>query len=80
MAGAMLDLNPEEIRDPDEVKDVMAEVCNMIAGNLKSGLCDAGLTCELSVPTLINGKDYRIAPRALTAGIFSLFFEIRTPF
>ena len=34
------------------------EVCNMVSGSLKSGLCDAGMICELSTPALIMGKDY----------------------
>lgn len=75
MAGTMLDTNPGDITDPGEVKDVITEVCNMISGNLKSGLCDAGLSCELSVPTLTSGKDYKLDTMHATRQEFFTFFQ-----
>ena len=60
MTATMLDLAPDEIPEPEAVYDVMGEVCNMIAGAIKSALCDAGLDCELSTPALTSGKDYRL--------------------
>lgn len=45
------------VPDPAEVfPDVVGELLNMIGGNFKSNLCDAGLSCTLSVPAveLIN--------------------------
>jgi len=59
LADNMLDTGPAELQNSADVNDVLTEVCNMVAANLKSGLCDAGLTCDLSVPTLIAGRDYR---------------------
>lgn len=60
MTAAMLDLEPDETPEPEAVNDVVGEVCNMIAGAIKSALCDAGLGCELSTPALTSGKDYRL--------------------
>jgi CheY-specific phosphatase CheX len=57
MVGSMLDMEPDEV-EIEDIQDVLGEVCNMVAGSLKSGLCDAGMTCELSTPALISGKDY----------------------
>jgi len=49
--------------DPElnnDIHDVIGEVCNMIGGNLKSRLCDAGLTCEMSIPVITAGSSFRI--------------------
>jgi chemotaxis protein CheX len=51
----------------DEVSDVIGEFTNMITGNLKSQLCDAGYACQLSIPTVMRGGD--IAVEAKTAPI-----------
>ena len=32
----------------------------MISGDLKSRLCDSGLVCELSTPSITTGKDFKI--------------------
>jgi chemotaxis protein CheX len=55
MTAAMLDTTPEEIDGEEDVDDVVAEVSNMIGGNLKSKLCDAGYPCVLSVPSVTRG-------------------------
>lgn len=41
-------------------RDALGEVCNMVAGNLKSFLPKPEDRCQLSVPTVISGTDYRI--------------------
>ena len=39
--------------DPMEiVQDVVGEMLNIVGGNFKSNLCDAGVDCKLSVPTV----------------------------
>ena len=60
MTAAMLGMEPDEIDGDEEVHDVIGEVCNMIGGDLKSRLCDRGLTCELSIPSITTGKEFRI--------------------
>lgn len=48
--GLLGDGAPE---DPSEmVCDVVGELLNMIGGNFKSNLCDAGVNCTLSVPNV----------------------------
>ena len=59
MTSIMLDMNIDEIEN-EEAHDVVGEITNMIGGDLKSRLCDAGLTCELSIPTIISGGDFKI--------------------
>lgn len=60
MTAAMLGIEPEEVEGEEDVKDVISELCNIIGGNLKSKFCDAGLTCDLSAPTLTTGSNFKI--------------------
>ena len=55
MAGWLVNrfLGEGAVPDPSEVfADVVGELLNMIGGNFKSNLCDAGLPCSLSVPAV----------------------------
>jgi CheY-specific phosphatase CheX len=63
MTAAMLDMAIDEIEGNEEIHDVVGELCNMICGDLKSRLCDAGLTCELSIPSITSGKAFMIEPK-----------------
>jgi CheY-specific phosphatase CheX len=63
MTAAMLGMDTDEIDGDEEVHDVIGEVCNMIGGDLKSRLCDSGLTCELSIPSITSGKEFSIQSR-----------------
>jgi CheY-specific phosphatase CheX len=56
----MLGMELDEIDSDEEVHDVIGELSNMIGGDLKSHLCDAGFTCELSIPSITSGKDFSI--------------------
>lgn len=60
MAAAMLGMEPDEIEDDEEVNDVIGEVSNMIGGDMKSRLCDAGFPCQLSIPNITRGSDFKI--------------------
>ncbi len=63
IAAAMLGMGPGEIGGEEDVHDVIGEVCNMVGGNLKSRLCDLGFNCQLTIPTITTGGDFRIEPR-----------------
>ncbi|UCD82309.1 MAG: chemotaxis protein CheX [Desulfobacterales bacterium] len=60
MTAAMLDMETDEIEGSEDIHDVIGELCNMICGDLKSRLCDEGLTCELSIPSITSGKEFTI--------------------
>jgi CheY-specific phosphatase CheX len=60
ITAAMLGMEADEIEGTEEIHDVIGELCNMICGDLKSRLCDAGLTCELSIPSITAGKEFTI--------------------
>jgi chemotaxis protein CheX len=64
VAAAMLGMTPEEITGDAEVNDVVGEVTNMLAGGLKSWLCDAGAECAVSTPAIIRGNAFAIESMA----------------
>ncbi|NNL74953.1 MAG: flagellar motor switch protein FliN [Desulfobacterales bacterium] len=58
MTANMLDMEPEEVEDDAETKDLLAEISNIVGGNLKSALSDGGHPCVLSTPSIICGADF----------------------
>ena len=62
MASVMFGMSEEDLGN-DEIEDAMGELGNMVAGNIKILLPKP---CELSLPTVVDGLDYRlIVPRSL---------------
>ena len=60
IATTMLGVKRDELDEPDEIIDVIGEMANMIGGNLKSRLDDAGLRCSLSIPSITHGDDFQV--------------------
>jgi flagellar motor switch protein FliN len=60
MTADKLDLEPEELEGDEEIKDLLSEISNIVGGNLKAALNDAGLACELSTPSMTYGGDLTI--------------------
>lgn len=62
MTAAMLGMEVDEIESEEQVFDVIREVSNVIGGNLKSHLIDAGLSGVISTPSITNGQDFKVSP------------------
>ena len=60
MTAAMLGMEVDEVEDDEEINDVIGEVSNMVGGDVKSKLCDAGFPCVLSIPNVTSGSDFKI--------------------
>jgi chemotaxis protein CheX len=60
VTATMLGLPPQEVIGDVEVNDVVGEMTNMLAGGLKSTLCDLGATCAVSTPAIIRGTAFEI--------------------
>lgn len=60
MTATMLGMKLEEVTDEVSINDVIGEMSNMIGGNVKSHLCDAGLMCALSIPSITRGLKFKI--------------------
>lgn len=59
IAGRMLGTQAEELGS-DQVCDALGEICNMVAGSMKSRLRDSGAGCMISIPTVVRGVDYEV--------------------
>jgi len=57
IAAGILGLQPDEISDVNEIRDVAGELLNIMTGNFKSNLCDAGLDCKLQPPDVKVSTD-----------------------
>ena len=67
MSAAMLGIEPDQIESQDDVKNLIAEVCSIVGGNLKSACTDRGLKCELSTPSITDGSDFTIESLNMTS-------------
>ena len=64
VAGRVLGLAPNEVADLDSVRDAVGELLNIMTGNFKSNLCDAGLDCRLEPPQVSSTSEFntRVQP------------------
>ena len=60
MAAEMLGMEVEKLEDDEEIRDMLGEMGNIVAGNLKSAFADAGFMCALSTPSFTSGTDFKI--------------------
>jgi CheY-specific phosphatase CheX len=59
VAAEILGSSPDEMKDVNEIRDVAGELLNIMAGNFKSNLCDAGLDCKLHPPEVKLSTDFQ---------------------
>ncbi|MBL9167437.1 MAG: chemotaxis protein CheX [Verrucomicrobiales bacterium] len=52
----LLCLSPEEPADLQVIKDALGEIANMVVGQVKTRLCEAGKNCVLALPTVVPGE------------------------
>lgn len=56
-----------------DTKDTVGEICNMISGQARAGLAEAGFTLQGSTPTLIMGDNHSIT-HISTAAVVAIPF------
>ncbi len=61
-SGHILGMTPEEVKAEgfDQLKDSIGELCNMSVGTFKNRLCDLGLSCKLTLPTVVRGENLHV--------------------
>lgn len=52
----LLCLSDEEPADDQVIKDALGEIANMVVGQVKTRLCEAGKNCVLALPTVFPGE------------------------
>lgn len=62
VTAAMLGTEIDAIKSTDPINDVIGEIANIVAGNLKTEFLDAGLTCVISTPSITSGSHFYIDP------------------
>jgi CheY-specific phosphatase CheX len=58
VAARILGMDAHHITDAGEINDTVGELLNIITGNFKSNLCDAGLDCRLQPPRVTQASDF----------------------
>jgi chemotaxis protein CheX len=56
LTGRMLGISEPEVDDGEMVTDAVGELSNMVVGHVKSRLCDSGLACTLTIPSVVRGQ------------------------
>jgi chemotaxis protein CheX len=64
VTGRMLGIPESETIDDSMVNDAIGELSNMVVGQVKSRLCDAGWACTLTIPTVVRGQQLSIESSA----------------
>jgi CheY-specific phosphatase CheX len=84
IAAGIIGADAKELNDPAEIRDVAGELLNIMTGNFKSNLCDAGLECKLSPPDVRLTGDFTPPVRhagsvehlAFCSGNIQVFVEV----
>ncbi|MCX7713069.1 MAG: chemotaxis protein CheX [Chthoniobacterales bacterium] len=58
----------------NDVSDVIGEFTNMITGNLKSQLADNGYPCQLSIPTVMRGREISVVAKNAPICVSNTFY------
>jgi chemotaxis protein CheX len=56
ITSSMLGIEEAEVDTDEMVNDAIGELSNMVAGFVKSQLCDGGLPCVLTIPSIVRGQ------------------------
>jgi CheY-specific phosphatase CheX len=83
IASRLLGLEPSQLTETSEINDGTGELVNIIVGNFKSNLCDAGLECKLSAPEIRRTSDFEVEQvrgclsdrLAVAAGRFTILID-----
>jgi chemotaxis protein CheX len=60
ITGNMLGIEPSEVEPGEMVNDAIGELSNMVVGYVKSRLCDTGLNCTLTIPSVVRGQQLSV--------------------
>jgi CheY-specific phosphatase CheX len=66
IASRILGLTMDELTNSADITDAVGELLNIVTGNFKSNLCDAGLDCKLQTPSVTRTDDFAV--RAMSGG------------
>jgi len=84
ISAGILGFGADELTDTNEIRDAAGELLNIMTGNFKSNLCDAGLDCRLQTPEVKLSSDLHtpclpgggLERLAFRAGKIQLFVDV----
>lgn len=60
LTRGLLAVPDHEIENNEMVNDAIGELANMVVGHVKSRLCDQGVPCGLTIPSIVRGSHFSI--------------------
>jgi len=60
ITSRMLGISDTEVDAGEMVTDAIGELSNMVAGYVKSRLCNGGLPCTLTIPSVVRGQELSV--------------------
>ena len=75
IAAKILGMEPKDLKDLTAISDAVGELLNIITGNFKSNLCDAGLNCRLQPPKVWHTSE-AYTPAVPGVGLECLGFRV----
>jgi chemotaxis protein CheX len=60
ITSRMIGIEVAEVDPGDMVNDAIGELSNMVVGYVKSRLCDTGLHCTLTIPSVVRGQQLSV--------------------
>jgi len=64
ITSLMLGISEPEVDSGEMVTDAIGELSNMVAGYVKSRLCDSGWSCVLTIPSVVRGQQLSVESSA----------------
>ena len=58
----LLHMSDQEVDGEEIVNDAMGEIANMVIGYIKSRLCEKGMVCAITIPSIVRGSHFSIEP------------------
>lgn len=56
LTSRMLGITEADVDSDEMINDALGELSNMVVGSVKSQLCDGGLHCILTIPSIVRGQ------------------------
>jgi chemotaxis protein CheX len=73
LTATLLQMPEAEVTEEEMVSDAMGEITNMLVGQVKSRLCDRGMPCVLTVPSVVRGSNFSVEAMSSSPGCLLSF-------
>jgi chemotaxis protein CheX len=60
ITSRLLGMTETEVDPGEMVTDAIGELSNMVAGYVKSRLCNGGLPCTITIPSVVRGQELKV--------------------